>query len=115
MNLKSDYTGFPLGLAYISAMLKSNGFTNTKGIDLGIDSLTRVELGLGLEALLSLTIPDEVLYDVSTVRDVIMRIQEIIQNSKPHAAKVIQKSWGEILREKPKEEILQKLELSPGL
>lgn len=103
-------------IQYLSGQLKKPIYLDSHlEIDLGIDSLTRVELGLGLEALLSLTIPDEVLYDVSTVRDVIMRIQEIIQNSKPHAAKVIQKSWGEILREKPKEEILQKLELSPGL
>lgn len=38
LNLKSDYTGFPLGLAYISACLKKAGFKNVRGIDLGIDS-----------------------------------------------------------------------------
>jgi long-chain acyl-CoA synthetase len=70
-------------------------------------------LGLGLEALLSLKIPDEVLYDVSTVRDVIIRIHEIIQNSKPYGAKVIQKGWAEILREESREEILQKIRIKP--
>ncbi len=101
-------------------------------IDLGIDSLTRVELGLGLEALLSLKIPDEVLYDVSTVRDIIMRIEQLGSFSEfPTAhpildtlcqgegsrdeAKVGQKSWGEILREEPKEEILQKIRIKPRI
>ncbi|MFH1249421.1 MAG: radical SAM protein [archaeon] len=38
LNLRSDYTGFPLGLAYLSACLKKAGFKDIKGIDLGIDS-----------------------------------------------------------------------------
>lgn len=99
-------------MRYLSGQLKKPIYLDSHlEIDLGIDSLTRVELGLGLEALLSLKIPDEVVYDVSTVRDIIIRIQEIVQNLKPYQAKVIQKSWAEILREEPKEEILQKIRI----
>jgi long-chain acyl-CoA synthetase len=101
-------------MQYLSVQLKKPIYLDSHlEIDLGIDSLTRVELGLGLEALLSLKIPDEVLYDVSTVRDVIIRIHEIIQNSKPYGAKVIQKGWAEILREESREEILQKIRIKP--
>jgi long-chain acyl-CoA synthetase len=103
-------------IQYLSVQLKKPIYLDSHlEIDLGIDSLTRVELGLGLEALLSLKIPDEVFYDVSTVREVIMRIQEIIGETKPYAAKAIQKSWGEILREKPREEILQKIRIKPRI
>ena len=101
-------------IEYFSEQLKKPIYLDSHlEMDLGIDSLTRVELGLGLEALLSLKIPDEVFYDMSTVRDVIMRIQEIIKKTKPYAAAVIQKSWGEILREEPREEILQKIRIKP--
>jgi long-chain acyl-CoA synthetase len=103
-------------MRYLSGQLKKPVYLDSHlEIDLGIDSLTRVELGLGLEALLSLKIPDEVVYDVSTVRDIIIRIQEIVQNLKPYQAKVIKKSWAEILREKPKEEILQKIRIKPRI
>ncbi len=103
-------------MRYLSGQLKKPIYLDSHlEIDLGIDSLTRVELTLGLEALLSLKIPDEVVYDVSTVRDIIIRIQEIVQNLKPYQAKVIQKSWAEILREEPKEEILQKIRIKPRI
>ncbi len=49
-------------------------------IDLGIDSLTRVEIGLELEKLFGIHIPDDVLYSVVTVRDVAMQIDAIIRN-----------------------------------
>ncbi|MBM3249162.1 MAG: AMP-binding protein [Candidatus Omnitrophica bacterium] len=103
-------------MRYLSGQLKKPVYLDSHlEIDLGIDSLTRVELVLGLEALLSLKIPDEVVYDVPTVRDLIMRIQEIIQYSKPYQAKIIQKSWAEILRGEPKEEILQKIRIKPRI
>lgn len=64
--------------AYISSEVKKPVYLNSHlELDLGIDSLSRVELGLGLEALFSVKIPEDVLYSVSTVKEVIARISEI--------------------------------------
>jgi long-chain acyl-CoA synthetase len=88
-------------------------------IDLGIDSLSRVELGLGLQELLSVNIPDNVLYTVSTVKDVIMKISEIIEKAKQpeiYETKVTREdTWSQILREPPKEEILKKIRIEVRL
>ena len=80
-------------------------------IDLGIDSLTRVELGLGLEALFKIKIPDELLYKVSTVKDVIINLEELIKGTKPRVEKAKEKTWNEVLREAPPEEITKKIKI----
>jgi len=100
---------------YISSQLKKPVYLDSHlEIDLGIDSLTKVELGLGLEALFSIKISDEVLYTVSTVKDVIIKTLEIIDKAKQpdiYEAKRIRKTWGQILRETPKEETLKKIRI----
>ena len=85
-------------------------------IDLGIDSLSRVELGLGLEALFSIQIPEQMLYSISTVREIILSITEIMKKAKPaeYAAKNSQKTWPQILKEEPREEMRDKLKIAPG-
>lgn len=122
--LKEDLQGLNQEVAkkiinYISSCVKKPVFLESHlEIDLGIDSLSRVELGLGLEALLSIKIPDEVLYSVSTVKDVIIKISEIIDKIKSQGvweAKIIQKTWGQILREPPKKEIFKKIRIETHL
>ena len=83
-------------------------------IDLGIDSLTRVELGLGLEALLKIEIPDELLNKVSTIKDVIKNIEELIEGTRPEAQESEEKTWKEILKEAPPEEIARKIKIDFG-
>jgi len=104
---------------YLQSQLKKPVYLDSHlEIDLGIDSLSRVELGLGLESLLSVNIPDKVLYTVSTVKDVIMKISEIIEKAKQpeiYETKVTQKTWSQILREPPKEEILKKIRIEVRL
>jgi len=91
---------------YISVQLNKPVYLDSHlEIDLGIDSLSRVELGLGIESLLSLKIPDEVLYNVSTVKEVIIKILEIIDKAQPaiEESKKAQKTWNQILSEQPQE------------
>lgn len=85
-------------------------------IDLGIDSLTRVELGLGLEALLKIKIPDELLYRASTIRDIIINIQDLIETPQVimYKTEITQKSWNQILSELPSEAILKKIRIQIG-
>lgn len=86
-------------------------------IDLGIDSLSRVELGLGLEALFGISIPEEMLYKISTVKEAVLAIMEITDKARPAqpAVKISQKSWQEILKDQPRPQILKKIKIRPGL
>lgn len=85
-------------------------------IDLGIDSLSRVELGLGLESLFGISIPEEAFYKISTVKEVILSIMEITGKAAVTAvpAQPAQKSWREILKEEPRQQILKKIKIHPG-
>ena len=97
---------------YISRELKKPVYLDSHlEIDLGIDSLTRVELGLGLEALLKIEIPDDFLYSASTVKEVIIKIQDLMEKPslKKPIIKEVQKEWSQILRELPPEAILKKI------
>jgi len=103
---------------YISGELKKPvDLDSHLEIDLGIDSLSRVELGLGLGACLNIDIPDELLYSVSTVREVIINIQNLAERvpATAYKAEGTQKNWGQILKELPApEKILEKVRIRPG-
>lgn len=104
---------------YLSTQVnKSVSLDSHLEIDLGIDSLTRVELGLGLERLFSIKIPDETLYTISTVREVILKILEIMDRARGLAAPMLkarEKTWSQILKERPQEIILERIRLKAYL
>lgn len=85
-------------------------------IDLGIDSLSRVELGLGLESYLSLKIPDNFVDRVSTVKEVITGMLELAGTQKGTAyareAGEKEKAWSRILKEPPSKETIGKVSVS---
>ena len=91
---------------------RSVGVNNHLEIDLGIDSLSRVEMGLGLEKLLSVSIPDEDLGSISTVKELIAIIFSLRDSSeKPGRAKKLDdKTWAHILQQPPNESIRQKIQ-----
>jgi long-chain acyl-CoA synthetase len=87
-------------------------------IDLGIDSLTRVELGLGLESLFKIEIPDEALYTVATVRDVVANVKSL--GARPAAgaeggASVPERSWGDLLRAPLERDLKKRVRLRNGI
>jgi long-chain acyl-CoA synthetase len=84
-------------------------------IDLGIDSLGRVELGLGLEALFKIKIPDELLYSISTIRDVIINLENLIESKMPIAEKAREEGWPEILSAAPPKQIMEKIKIGFGI
>jgi long-chain acyl-CoA synthetase len=103
-------------MRYISGEIKKPTYLDSHlEIDLGIDSLTRVELGLGLEALLKTKIPDEMLYRISTVKDIIVTMQDLLEKPKIPKEAGVKKEWRHVLRELPPEEILKKIKLDFGL
>lgn len=85
-------------------------------IDLGIDSLARVELGLGLEPLLGVKIPDEALYGVSTVKELIAKLEKLAgKESAEKKEESEAKNWLTVLREEPARAVLDKIKLDFGL
>jgi long-chain acyl-CoA synthetase len=87
-------------------------------LDLGIDSLGRVELEAALERALNIRIPHELMTKVFTVKELILAIENLLQSAGGRTGPVPQvrteASWGEILKEKPPNDIIKKLYLSPG-
>ncbi|MFC1804487.1 AMP-binding protein [Candidatus Omnitrophota bacterium] len=77
-------------------------------IDLGIDSLGKVELFLGLERKLGITIPDGSLSEASTVREVLLIVSGIIKAGAavPYAGR--EKDWGKIIRQALPDELLER-------
>jgi len=105
---------------YLTRELKKAVYLdNHLEIDLGIDSLTRVELGLGLEAMFSLKVADEFFSGVATVKDLILKISELVNTSSSVSevavAKETPKNWTQLLKEIPEKEIIKKIILKPSL
>lgn len=101
---------------YMSAELnKPVSLESHLEIDLGVDSLTRVELGLGLEALFNVKIPDELLHRISTVKEMAVAISDII-NKTPQAKELqesAQRKWYNILTQAPGKDIADKIRIQP--
>ncbi|MFH2137473.1 MAG: AMP-binding protein [Candidatus Omnitrophota bacterium] len=89
-------------------------------IDLGIDSLGRVEHLAELEKDLNIDIPDTVMEGVFTVRELVLAIEKVILEKEIHgerktAKKTESNLWCDILRSDPAEDVTSKIVLSPGL
>jgi long-chain acyl-CoA synthetase len=94
------------------------GLTDHIELDLGIDSLGRVELTVALEQALNNRIPDDLLAKASTVKELILEIEKLAPGEAVQGGAIPevkrQASWKEILNEKPAEDIIKKLHLSPN-
>ena len=83
-------------------------------LDLGIDSLTRVSLAIGLEKMLNIHIPDTGIAEVFTVKELIAKIGGLLVQGEGHASFATgQPSWGQIIRQLPRQEIMEKINLTP--
>jgi long-chain acyl-CoA synthetase len=101
-------------LEFLSKSLKIKaGINDHLELDLGIDSLTRVELAIGLEKLFNINIPDTDIGAVFTVRELIERISQLIQSPAGTPLSAAAPSWSQIIRESPPKDILDKINLRP--
>ncbi|MBL7151842.1 MAG: AMP-binding protein [Candidatus Omnitrophica bacterium] len=102
-------------IRYLSTRLKRPVYLDSHlEIDLGIDSLTQVELALGIEKLFSVKIPDDFFLGVTTVKEAILKIADL-RSGGTSAAKSTFENWGQILRNPPRTEIIRKIRLEPRL
>jgi long-chain acyl-CoA synthetase len=104
-------------IRYISSQVKKPVYLNSHlEIDLGIDSLSRLELWLGLQVLLKIRIPDEALYGVSTVKEVITKIEDIMSEDTflREGVEIVKKNWNQILKERPPKGLISKIKIKTG-
>ncbi|MFH1397082.1 MAG: AMP-binding protein [Candidatus Omnitrophota bacterium] len=87
-------------------------------LDLGIDSLGRVELIIALEQALNIRIPNELMAKIFTVKELILDIERLVPGEGLQSAPIpelkSQTLWNEILNEKPAKDIIKKLNLAPS-
>lgn len=88
-------------------------------LDLGIDSLGRIELASRLEFALGVNITDETISGVFSVRDLILEVTDAIKETKKIPRENLgislgQGYWKEVLHVLPKKENLEVLELTTG-
>ena len=81
-------------------------------LDLGMDSLARVEMLVTLEEILNVEIPDEAAAECFTVREVIERLQTLRGTPGGAAAPPRRRGWGEILTASPPAEVQAMVEAS---
>ena len=75
-------------------------------LDLGFDSLGKIEFISALEDAFSVSIPDSFIADVQTVKDVVERIRDIAEGRTHESAGSVK--WADILDKEPAEEDKQK-------
>ncbi|MCK5579721.1 MAG: AMP-binding protein [Candidatus Omnitrophica bacterium] len=88
-------------------------------LDLGIDSLGRVEVIAALEGVFKTSIPDDLTVKIFTVRDLILEVEKLVLSeggAQNWDARVqVQGSvWDQILKRKLPDNMMKKIDLSPG-
>jgi long-chain acyl-CoA synthetase len=87
-------------------------------LDLGIDSLGRVELMAALEQTLNIRIPNESMVKFFTVKELILEIERLLPGEGAPRGPIVQVKgqtlWNEILNEKPSQDIIKKVNLTPN-
>jgi long-chain acyl-CoA synthetase len=118
-NIDADFLSSPVAIRLLACL---EPFSAKKQIvpddnlelDLGLDSLARVELVVSIEKSFGISLPESFGSEVFTVKDVVLKIQELIASSKMKTGTQIRLSWAEILAQEPSDEIKQKLTLDSG-
>ncbi|MBF0252815.1 MAG: AMP-binding protein [Candidatus Omnitrophica bacterium] len=97
---------------------KHIGLADHLELDLGIDSLGRVELAAGLETALNISIQNELMTRVSTVKELMLEVEKIFSAKEAGVCTIprgkCQTSWNESLNEEPSIEVIKKINLLPG-
>lgn len=109
----------PLGteiLELISQQLKAKAnFNDHLELDLGVDSLSRVELAIALEKKFNINIPDADFSEIFTVQELIAKIGSLLNTGQEKLKPNLQPVWSQIIQKEPKQEILDKINLYPGV
>lgn len=81
-------------------------------LDLGLDSLSRVELVVGIEQSFGVSLPDTFGSEIFTVKDALHKLQDLFASGAMKKSPQKHMSWAEILAQEPADDL--KATLSPG-
>ncbi len=84
-------------------------------LDLGLDSLSRVELVVSIEKTFGLSVPESFGSEIFTVRDAVLKIRGLLEQGGAGAGERVQLTWAEILQQEPSEEIKGAVRFNKGL
>jgi long-chain acyl-CoA synthetase len=86
-------------------------------LDLGVDSLGKVELITGLERLFGISISDDEAGGISSIRQIISKLEELVFKKEKRGSVVRTKepSWYAILHQEPPREIIDKINLQSSI
>lgn len=99
---------------------KSIGINDLLELDLGIDSLGRIELASGLEKLFNMRIEDKIIGDSFVVKDLILGVESLLKKEpRPLSPRERDISsgegyWKRLLQISPRAETLKRIDLAPG-
>lgn len=74
-------------------------------LDLGLDSLSRVEVVVSIEKSFGISLPDSFGSEVFTVKDAALKIKELLASGPVKTGERVRLSWSEILALEPAEEV----------
>lgn len=84
-------------------------------LDLGLDSLARVELLVSLERSFGIRLPDSFGSEIFTVREAADRIRDLLNRREPQDGTSVRMSWADILRQEPDPAAARELILDAGV
>ncbi len=93
---------------------KKIGLGDNLELDLGLDSLSRVELVVSIEKTFGLSVPDSFGSEVFTVKDAVLKLKELLSAGPAKGGERVRMSWADILTQEPSEEITASLVVEPG-
>jgi long-chain acyl-CoA synthetase len=83
-------------------------------LDLGLDSLARVELVVSIEKSFGISVPDSFGSGVFTVKEAVLKLKELLASGPIEAGKSVKMSWTDILAQEPAEGVKKSLKLESG-
>jgi len=93
--------------------------TDHLGVDLGLDSLSRVELIATLEKQFKVNVPEVMIAQISTIKELVVAIEQLIAaNSLQDIAPVtaVKKTlWQDVLKTDPEKSITVKIDIAPNM
>jgi long-chain acyl-CoA synthetase len=83
-------------------------------LDLGLDSLARVELVVSIEKSFGITLPDSFGSEVFTVKDAVQKMKGLLAAGPVAGGTSVKMSWTEILAQEPSEDLTSSLRFESG-
>jgi len=84
-------------------------------LDLGLDSLSRVELVVSLEKNFGISLPDSFGSEVFTVKDAVFGIRKLLTEGAVRSDGQVRLSWSEILGQEPSDDARESVRLEAGV